>query len=86
MFKQPIKTIVSRCVRAPFIGLIKAYQYIVSPSLLPRCRFTPTCSHYGIEAIQHFGVFKGLALLSWRLLRCHPFHPGGHDPVDNKRS
>lgn len=65
------------------IALIRAYQLILSPLLGPRCRFTPTCSEYAITAISHYGLLKGAWLSSKRLLRCHPLHPGGHDPVPN---
>ncbi|AQV03145.1 membrane protein insertion efficiency factor YidD [Desulfococcus multivorans] len=61
--------------------LIRLYQYIISPVLAPSCRFYPTCSHYAYEAISRHGVFKGIALSGRRILRCHPFHPGGIDPV-----
>uniref|UniRef100_UPI003B75BF60 membrane protein insertion efficiency factor YidD n=1 Tax=Desulforadius tongensis TaxID=1216062 RepID=UPI003B75BF60 len=57
------------------------YQRIISP-LKPRtCRFYPTCSEYSIQAVQKYGVCKGLWLTVKRLLKCHPFHPGGYDPV-----
>jgi putative membrane protein insertion efficiency factor len=63
------------------ILLIKLYKYTVSP-LLPRCcRFTPTCSEYAIEALGTYGALKGSRLSVLRILRCHPFHPGGFDPV-----
>ncbi len=62
-------------------GLIKGYQCIISPLLGPRCRFHPTCSQYGIEALNRFGLIKGSALILKRLLRCHPLHSGGDDPV-----
>ncbi|HEU4760006.1 MAG TPA: membrane protein insertion efficiency factor YidD [Dehalococcoidia bacterium] len=63
------------------LGLIRLYQTYVSPGRPPACRFEPTCSHYGYEAIQRHGVFKGTALILWRLLRCNPFNDGGYDPV-----
>lgn len=61
--------------------LIYGYQKIVSPLLPPACRFTPSCSHYAIEAIQHHGSLKGSILAVYRILRCHPFCSGGFDPV-----
>jgi uncharacterized protein len=61
--------------------LIRLYQYSVSPLLGPRCRFYPSCSHYAHEALLRFGLIRGGALALRRLLRCHPWHPGGFDPV-----
>jgi len=61
--------------------LIRFYQRFISPGLPPACRFYPTCSEYGYEAISRYGIIKGGVLTVRRLLRCHPFHPGGHDPV-----
>lgn len=63
------------------IGLIRFYQRYISPLSGPTCRFYPSCSHYTLEAIQKYGALKGSWLGARRLLRCHPFHPGGHDPV-----
>lgn len=63
------------------IGLIRGYQRWVSPLFLPTCRYTPTCSHYAIEAIARFGPLKGTYLALRRILRCHPFATGGYDPV-----
>ena len=61
--------------------LIKAYQWMISPFLGPRCRFYPTCSHYAIEAIDRHGAWRGTRLAMKRLVKCHPFHEGGLDPV-----
>ncbi|MGD8664772.1 MAG: membrane protein insertion efficiency factor YidD [Desulfobacterales bacterium] len=63
------------------LSSIRAYQYTLSPLLGPCCRFYPTCSNYAHQAIRQHGPFKGLLLATKRLLRCHPFHPGGVDPV-----
>ncbi len=63
---------------------IKAYQKIISPLLGPSCRYYPSCSSYGIEAIETFGFFKGFYLLIKRLLKCHPFSLGGFDPVPGR--
>jgi uncharacterized protein len=64
-----------------FILLIKGYKKFISPLLPPSCRFYPTCSEYGIEAISKYGVFKGGTMTAWRILRCNPFSKGGYDPV-----
>ena len=61
--------------------LIRLYQWTVSPLLGPRCRFYPSCSRYALEAIERFGVLKGGWLAARRLGRCHPWQPGGFDPV-----
>lgn len=61
--------------------VIEAYQALLSPVLPRNCRFYPTCSAYILEALRVHGFARGLALGSWRLVRCHPFHPGGYDPV-----
>ena len=60
---------------------IRLYQRFVSPLLGPTCRFHPTCSHYMIEAIQRHGLWHGGRMGLGRILRCHPFHKGGEDPV-----
>ena len=60
---------------------IKIYQTIISPLLGPSCRFTPTCSHYAVEAIQKYGPFKGSWLSFKRILKCHPWGGSGYDPV-----
>ena len=72
-------------MRSLFISLIKAYQYLISPFLGPCCRFHPTCSHYAIEAINEHGVLKGGYLSVRRIIKCHPLHEGGHDPVPTKQ-
>ncbi|WKB35874.1 membrane protein insertion efficiency factor YidD [Terrilactibacillus sp. S3-3] len=66
------------------IFMIRIYQTWISPLTPPTCRFYPTCSQYGIEAISRFGLIKGGYLTIKRLLKCHPFHPGGYDPVPEK--
>jgi len=65
----------------PFIALIKIYQWVISPMLGPKCRFTPTCSQYGLEALKKYGPIKGIYLTAKRLGRCHPWGGHGHDPV-----
>jgi uncharacterized protein len=63
------------------LAIIRFYQKLISPLLPPSCRFTPTCSHYSYEAIQKHGFIKGSWLAVKRIGRCHPFNPGGYDPV-----
>ncbi|MDR0619582.1 MAG: membrane protein insertion efficiency factor YidD [Bacteroidales bacterium] len=70
-----------RAVKLLFIGLIRVYQYCISPFFPPACRYTPTCSAYTVEAIEKYGAFKGGWLALKRLLRCHPFGGSGYDPV-----
>ena len=62
-------------------GLIRAYQRFLSPALPPSCRFHPSCSQYALEAVTRYGALRGSWLAARRLARCHPFHPGGFDPV-----
>lgn len=62
-------------------GLIRFYQLVISPGLPPSCRFYPSCSEYTLQAIAKYGALKGLWLGVKRIARCHPFHPGGYDPV-----
>ena len=68
------------------IRLIRIYQAVVSPYLPDCCRFTPSCSHYGAEALRVHGAVKGSLLTVWRLMRCQPFCRGGYDPVPCKKS
>lgn len=60
---------------------IRFYRMFLSPLKPPCCRFVPTCSEYAVQAIQKYGVVRGLGLAVWRVLRCNPFNPGGYDPV-----
>ena len=66
------------------IWLIRAYQQGISPLKQPCCKYYPTCSSYGLEAIERFGALKGGLLAVWRILRCNPFSRGGYDPVPEK--
>jgi len=63
------------------IGMILVYRKVIAPWLPPVCRFTPTCSEYGLEAVRRHGAIKGALLIVWRLMRCQPFCRGGYDPV-----
>jgi putative membrane protein insertion efficiency factor len=68
-------------VRAVLRTLIRCYQYLLRPMLGANCRFAPSCSEYALEAIDKHGVVKGTLLSFRRILRCHPYHSGGYDPV-----
>ncbi|WP_212963465.1 membrane protein insertion efficiency factor YidD [Siminovitchia fordii] len=68
-----------------FILIIRFYQKFISPLKPPTCRFYPTCSNYGLEAIQRFGAVHGGWLTLKRIIKCHPFHPGGIDQVPEKK-
>ncbi|MPQ27049.1 membrane protein insertion efficiency factor YidD [Bacillus paralicheniformis] len=72
-------------MKTVFLLLIRFYQKWISSALPPTCRFYPTCSNYGLEAIEKHGAFKGGWLTIKRILKCHPFHPGGIDPVPEKK-
>lgn len=63
------------------LGLIYFYRSCLSPLKPPTCRFVPTCSEYALIAIEKYGVARGVKLAAKRVLRCHPFHPGGYDPI-----
>lgn len=75
-----------RLLTALMVGCIRVYQYTISPLLGPRCRFWPSCSSYTIEAIQVHGPLKGGWMAVKRIVKCHPGHPGGMDPVPGGRS
>lgn len=64
------------------IILIKLYQKCISPLKKPSCRFYPTCSHYALESVSKYGAIKGGIMAVKRIFKCHPFHPGGYDPVN----
>ncbi|MGP1406215.1 membrane protein insertion efficiency factor YidD [Filifactor alocis] len=74
----------TKLLKKIIIALIRFYQLALSPLKQPTCRFSPTCSQYSIEAIERFGVIKGTYLSVRRILKCHPFHEGGYDPVPEK--
>jgi len=71
-------------VKRIFLAPLRGYQRWISPGLPRRCRFEPTCSAYAVEAVERFGVLRGMLLAAWRLLRCNPFSHGGFDPVPDR--
>ncbi len=71
----------SRIPQTLLLGLIRLYQLTLSRMLPAACRFYPTCSRYGFEAIRRYGIGRGGLMAAWRILRCNPFTPGGYDPV-----
>jgi putative membrane protein insertion efficiency factor len=75
------KALLGLTPRRLLAALIRTYQRFVSPALPPSCRFHPSCSQYALEAVRRHGALKGSWLAARRLARCHPFHPGGFDPV-----
>ena len=86
MKKQPNKVLnlIKIALSIPFILLIKFYQLCISPLKPACCRFTPTCSQYGLQAFRKHGPIKGLILTIWRILRCNPWGGSGYDPVPEK--
>jgi uncharacterized protein len=72
---------VTQLPRQLLVAVIRAYQRFLSPALPPSCRFHPSCSQYALVAVTRYGALRGVWLAVRRLARCHPFHPGGFDPV-----
>ena len=75
----------SNVVRALAVAPIRLYQKLFSPLVGSRCRYYPSCSEYAAQAIQRFGILRGLVLAAWRLLRCNPWSAGGVDHVEDQR-
>lgn len=73
--------IARRIARLP----IRAYQVALSPVMGGRCRYYPSCSNYALQAVERYGILRGLVLAGWRLLRCNPLSRGGYDPVEEQR-
>jgi uncharacterized protein len=76
---------VSARLRWLFLLPLRAYQLLISPLLGQHCKYYPSCSEYAVQAIQRFGILRGLVLAGWRLLRCNPWSSGGYDPVEEQR-
>ena len=72
-------------IRSVAVMPIRLYQILISPALGQRCRYYPSCSEYAVQAIERFGILRGLVLAGWRLLRCNPWSRGGVDHVDDQR-
>lgn len=75
----------TRWPRTVFIAPIRLYQRLISPALPRRCKYEPTCSRYSVQAVEEYGILRGLVLAMWRLLRCNPWSDGGYDPVEAQR-
>lgn len=74
-----------RAQRVLLLAPLRLYQRIFSPALGARCKYYPSCSEYAAQAIERFGILRGLVLAGWRLLRCNPWSHGGYDPVEEQR-
>jgi uncharacterized protein len=72
-------------LRSALLGSIGVYQRVISPATPRHCKYEPTCSRYGAQAVREFGILRGLVLTGWRVLRCNPFSHGGFDPVSAQR-
>ena len=79
------RTKATRFPRLVVVALLRGYQRWISPAFGQRCRYYPSCSEYAIQAVQRFGILRGVVLAAWRLLRCNPFSHGGFDPVEEQR-
>ena len=75
----------TRALRTVFVLPIRVYQRLLSPLLGPRCKYYPSCSEYAAQAVQRYGILRGLVLAGWRLLRCNPWSLGGVDRVEDQR-
>jgi putative membrane protein insertion efficiency factor len=78
---QIVKRSIDQVTTCILISLIAFYQKAISPHIPRSCRYSPTCSQYAVEALKRYGPLRGGFMAVWRVLRCTPFHRGGHDPV-----
>jgi putative membrane protein insertion efficiency factor len=83
--REALSTLLRNPVKALFIGAIRAYQVVISPGLPGRCKYYPSCSQYGLDAIKEYGAARGCVLAVWRVLRCNPLSYGGYDPVSRQK-
>ncbi len=81
MSAQSVARGVTRLPARALVGIIRAYQLVISPMTGPTCKYYPSCSHYGLEAVRRHGAVKGAALATWRIVRCNPWSSGGVDEV-----
>jgi putative membrane protein insertion efficiency factor len=81
MKRDGILTKALRILGLPLVALIRIYQWVISPLIGPKCRFSPSCSNYALEALKKYGIFKGVWLSVKRISRCHPWGGHGVDPV-----
>jgi uncharacterized protein len=71
-----------RLLQAVVLAPVRFYSRVISPALPPRCRYHPSCSAYAVQAVERYGILRGLVLAAWRILRCNPFSHGGYDPPE----
>jgi uncharacterized protein len=76
---------IERAAQSFLLAPVVLYQRLISPALPRRCKYEPTCSRYAVQAVREYGILRGLALATWRLLRCNPWSDGGYDPVSTQR-
>ena len=74
-----------RWLREAFLLPLHAYRWLISPNLKPRCRYYPSCSSYGVQAVRELGIFKGAIVAAWRVVRCNPWSAGGVDELADRR-
>jgi len=82
---SPFVRAAARAARALVTAPIVVYRRVISPALPRRCKYEPTCSRYALDAIQTYGILRGVVLATWRVLRCNPWSDGGYDPVRAQR-
>jgi len=72
-------------VKAVVLAPLRFYRRFISPAFPPRCKYHPSCSAYAVQAIERYGILRGLVLATWRVLRCNPFSHGGYDPPEAQK-
>jgi len=76
---------ISTVTRELFLAPLHLYRWLISPNLAPRCKYYPSCSRYGVEAVRELGILRGSIVAAWRVLRCNPFSHGGVDELADRR-